>query len=78
MVDVRYILTDKGMRYDIYSPAKNISLHLLLPKGKECARLMVNSREEEFKINKIRASEYVDFEIKDNQNEKISVEIIFK
>ena len=42
MVDVRYILNDKGMRYDIYSPAKRIQAHILLPKNKKCKTLLID------------------------------------
>ena len=75
MVDVRYILTDKGMRYDIYSPADKIKAHILLPQGKECKQLFVNGCENEFKIEKIGESSYVNTEVEICG--KVSFEIAF-
>lgn len=78
MVDVRYILEDIGMRYDLYSPAKKMEAHILLPKGKTCSKLLVNSEETEFEINTVVNSRYVDFTIiPDSKQGKVSMEIIF-
>ncbi len=76
MVDVRYILKEEGMRYDVYSPAKKISAHILLPKGKECKAVLVDSVEIPFKKVRVAASDYVDFEISELDG-KLSVEILF-
>lgn len=62
MVDVRFIITDKGMRYDIYSPAKEISAHILLPKGKACKKLLLNSKAVDFTLEKIGDSTYVNLD----------------
>lgn len=78
MVDVRYILEDIGMRYDLYSPAKKVQAHILLPKGKRCAKLLVNSQESKFTANKVINSEYVDFIVYPDFAKKISMEIIFE
>ena len=75
MVDVRYILTDEGMRYDVYSPAKTIKAHILLPKGKECTALLVNGNKKDFEIEHIESSLYVNFEIP--AEKKMSFEIAF-
>lgn len=75
MVDVRYILTDEGMRYDIYSPAKRISAHILLPKDKNCASLLLNGKNTEFAIEKIGDSEYVNVDC--TADGKVSFEILF-
>lgn len=77
MVDVRFILEKEGMRYDIYSPAKRISAHILLPEGMQCKKLLINTKESAFKANKIRNSEYIDFELPNVNGEKVSIEIIF-
>ena len=77
MVDVRYILKDNGMRYDVYSPAKSISAHILLPKGKECAKLLVNEKETAFDVVTAGTSVYVDF-VLSGVNNKTSIEILFK
>ena len=76
MVDVRYILTEEGMRYDIYSPAKRIKAHILLPKGKECKELLVNGNKSNFEIEHIEKSSYVNFEASSEQ--KVSFELLFR
>ena len=75
MVDVRYILTSEGMRYDIYSPAKSVKAHILLPKGKTCKELIVNSDKKSFATERIEKSEYVNFTV--TGSKKISIEILF-
>ncbi|MEE1049134.1 MAG: hypothetical protein U0M60_17150, partial [Clostridia bacterium] len=77
MVDVRYILTDEGMRYDVYSPAKKITAHILLPKEKNCVNLWIDGREAEYKITSIGNSKYVDFELTDIETSKVSIQIDF-
>lgn len=74
-VDVRYILKDEGMRYDIYSPAKTINAHILLPKGKECAKLLVDGKEAAFTTSLVGESKYVDAKLAGDK--KVSIEIIF-
>ena len=75
MVDVRYILTDEGMRYDVYSPAKKITSHILLPKGEKCKKLLVNGEELCFETELVGESSYVNFSC--SANKKASFEIIF-
>ncbi|MGN0179342.1 MAG: MGH1-like glycoside hydrolase domain-containing protein [Monoglobaceae bacterium] len=77
MVDVRYILKDDGMRYDIYSPAETINAHILLPKDRICSKLLINSEQKDFEISMVGSSKYVDFKITDNNGKKISIEILF-
>ena len=77
MVDVRYVLADEGMRYDVYSPAKKIQMHILLPKDKSCNKLLVNSEDMPFEISTVGNSKYVDFTVNDITDKKVSVEIIF-
>lgn len=77
VVDVRYILKDTGMRYDIYSPAQKITAHILLPKDKNCAKLWVDGCDTEYKITNIGDSKYVDFELTDINTSKISMQIDF-
>lgn len=76
IVDVRYILKDNGMRYDVYSPAKKIKAHILMPKNKLCRKLLVNGCETNFEKVNAGTSEYIDFTICGNA-EKVSVEILF-
>lgn len=77
LVDVRYIIKDEGMRYDIYSPAKNIKSHILMPKGKNCSKLLVNSREMNFAVNKVGDSIYLDFDINNIDEKPVSIEVLF-
>ena len=77
MVDVRYILKENGMRYDIYSPAKTIKAHILLPQGKNCNKLLINSTETEFTISKIGDSYYIDTIVSQTGNTKVSFEALF-
>lgn len=76
IVDVRYILKENGMRYDIYSPAKKIKAHILLPKGKWCRTLLVDSCHTEFENVRVGDSQYIDFIVYGNV-EKVSMEILF-
>ena len=75
LVDVRYILTEEGLRYDVYSPAKKITAHILLPKGKNCSKLLVNGKEVDFAVTQVEKSNYVDFVTEGNP--KVSIEILF-
>lgn len=75
MVDVRYILTDEGMRYDIYSPAKSIRAHILLPKGKTCKALLIDGNKAEFEHEAVGESFYVNFDT--GAEGKKSFEILF-
>lgn len=76
MVDVRYILTDEGMRYDIYSPAKEIKAHILLPVGKKCSKLLLNGEKADYTYNQTEKSVYVDFRLSAGAN-KVKAEILF-
>ena len=75
MVDVRYILNDKGMRYDIYSPAKRIRAHILLPKNKKCKTLLIDGNEYAFTSELVGESSYINFITE--ANKKLSFEILF-
>ena len=75
MVDVRYILTDEGMRYDVYSPAKKIRAHILLPKGKKCKTILVDGSEYAFESELVGESVYVNFTCW--ASKKASFEVLF-
>ncbi len=75
LVDVRYILKDEGMRYDIYSPAKKVSAHILLPKGKTCTRLLSSGNEHPFTTERVGDSVYVNTAC--TADKKVSFEILF-
>ena len=76
LVDVRYILKEYGMRYDIISPAKKMSVRILLPKNKKASALLINGVETDFDIYTIGESEYVSFSVAECQ-ENMSFEIYF-
>ncbi len=75
LVDLRYILTDVGMRYDLYSPAKRILAHILLPKGRSCQTLLVHGIDTDFVTEQIGESHYINLEAA--ANGRVSFEIIF-
>ncbi|MDO5581043.1 MAG: trehalase family glycosidase [Planctomycetia bacterium] len=75
LVDVRYILTEQGMRYHVISPARKIRAHILLPEGKTCARVRVDGKDFPFKISTVAQSNYVDFEL--SAEGKANMEIFF-
>ncbi len=75
-VEVKYILKDFGMRYDIDSPAEEIKAHILLPKGKECASVTINGEAIAFETEKVGESLYVNFTTE--KTGRISFEILFK
>lgn len=61
VVDIRFLQTDAGMRYHLRSPARELQSHILLPKGKQCARLWIDGKEHAFTVSKVGGSSYVDF-----------------
>lgn len=75
-VDVRYILTDEGMRYDIDSPSQKIQAHILMPKDKICTRVLVDGQEFPYCETNIENSVYIDFNFE--PKEKSRIEIIFQ
>lgn len=75
VVDLRYILKENGMRYDLRSPAHTVKAHLLLPKGKSCAQLLVNGKPAAFKLTKVGESAYVDADV--SADGKVSFEVFF-
>lgn len=77
LVDVRYIVKEEGMRYDIYSPAKHIKAHILLPKGKKPVKFLVNGAAEGFALNQVGNSLYADVDITDSKTSCVRIEILF-
>lgn len=75
-VDVRYILTDEGMRYDIKSPAEKIHAHILMPKDKTCMKLLVDGQEYQYCETVVGNSVYIDFDF--ITKTKSSIEILFE
>lgn len=77
VVDVRYILTDKGMRYNVISPAKHVHAHILIPKGKTCRYIKVNGNLADFKKSTIGDSHYVDMDIDKFNHHTFDIELFF-
>ena len=75
VVDVRYIITEEGMRYDIYSPKSKIHSHILMPKARKCKKLFIDGKETEYLTELVGNSMYLNFDV--ISNGKISVEVIF-
>ena len=59
LVDVRYIIKEEGMRYDLYSPAKVVRAHILLPHGATCGSLLVNGTAADYETEAVGESVYV-------------------
>lgn len=76
-VDIRYILEERGMRYDLYSPAKRIKAHILLPTGKNCKSVSVNQCRIDYTPARVVNSDYIDFELAPIPQSKVSIEILF-
>ncbi len=74
-VDVRYILKENGMRYDLDSPAETVRAHLLLPKGKSAAEVLVGGTPIGFETSLVGPSRYVDFTAAGAK--PLSIEILF-
>ena len=74
-VDIRYVIKDDGMRYDVYSEAEKINFHILLPNGKSCRDLFSDGEKIGFQLSHIGNSQYVDFSYAPHG--KVIVEILF-
>ena len=59
LVDVRYIIKEEGMRYDLYSPAKTVRAHILLPHGATCGSLLVDGIAADYETEAVGESVYV-------------------
>ena len=59
LVDVRYIIKEAGMRYDLYSPARTVRAHILLPHGVTCGTLLVNGTAADYETEAVGESVYV-------------------
>jgi hypothetical protein len=72
-VELRYVLRRDGMRYDLFSPAKIINAHILLPRGKECAKVTVNGEKVDYTPTRVNNSAYVDFTLTGIGERKIEI-----
>ena len=48
-----------------------------MPKSKNCSKLLVNSREMNFAVNKVGDSIYLDFDINNIDEKPVSIEVLF-
>lgn len=76
-VDIRWVFTDKGLRYNLESPAEEVSAHLLLPAGKVPEKLLVDGVETKFAISDIYGSEYLDV-IARPKNGVVDFEVLYR
>ncbi len=76
IVDVKFIITDKGMRYEIKSPAKEINAHIYIPGEKNISEITVNGTKTGFAISEAGKSKYADFAT--NADGYINIELIWK
>ena len=74
-VDVRYVLKEAGMRYDVLSDAEKINARILLPEEKKCKTLFVNGVETPFTAETVNKSHYVCASVAGAK--KVSFEILF-
>ena len=75
-VDVRYISSDKGLRYCVDSPANEISAHILLPEGVTASTVILNGAEISFSPTRVSDSNYVDFQASGLKG-RADIEILF-
>ncbi len=71
MIDQRYLLTEEGMRYKLECPSFEITCHLLLPCGKEAARVNVNGVPFSFEMERVGESSYVNFVIETSTMQRV-------
>ena len=74
-IDVRFILKEEGMRYDLLSDAEKVNAHILLPKGKRCKELYVNGEKMPCVESVVGNSHYVDVSVQGTKH--LQFEIIF-
>lgn len=75
-VELRYILAEEGMRYQLRSPARAIDAHILLPAGKDCRTVLVNGRETPFSVSVVGESRYADMSVRSDGI--ADIQILFK
>ena len=59
-IDVRYVFTAKGFRYNLRTPSEEVIAHLLVPQGKAPMRLLLDGVETKFDLVDFFGSKYVD------------------
>ena len=74
-MDLRWILTENGMRYTLTSPAETVDAHIYIPEGKTVSGVMVNGTAQAYTLSQIGRSVYTDFQTR--ANGVLDVEILF-
>ena len=62
-VDVRWVFAERGFRYNLESPAEEVTAHLLVPSGRMPKKLLVDGVESPFELNDVYGSKYVDVKV---------------
>ena len=75
-VDCRYVLTDRGMRYRLKSPAALVRAHLLVPEGRTAADVRIGARSVPFERARVGDSAYIDL-VAAPAGGELDVEVIF-
>lgn len=75
-VDIRYILTEQGLRYDLISPAETVHAHLLLPSGTAAKAVLADGVSSAFTPVCVGDSHYVDLTLFPKDG-RCSLEVLF-
>lgn len=59
-VDVRWVVSAGGMRYNVKSPAGKIEAHILVPRGRTVSEVLVNGKKTQCRISSPGEFSYVD------------------
>jgi len=60
-VDLRWIMTEEGMRYTLTSPAETVDAHIYIPEGKTVSGVTVNGMATAYALSTVGQSVYADF-----------------
>ena len=75
-VDMRWIIKDEGLRYDVISQAERIRARIMLPAGKHAKSAYLNGEPIPFRTEKVGDSLYVCFEAAGSK--RVKMEIAFE
>lgn len=75
-IDIRWVFTEKGFRYNLESPAEVVMAHLLVPNGRIPKKLLVDGIEAPFELNDVYGSKYVDIKV-EPKNGVVDFEILY-
>jgi len=75
-VDCRYVRTDRGFRYNLRSPAREIQAHLLMPRAATPRLLLVDGIVTSFSLAVVGESRYVDVAVSPS-NGVVDFEVLY-